>query len=806
MMVQEPYLPYEGAVNENSMKLKSVLHLHLLFSIVALQSKVRLSLLKSRFASLVPMQENLFPVKSSGGLRVSGKGIERQFDVPFVASLALREKQIQQNYRPIIAVHKWFARRPGTLFRALLLSEFIEGPVRKTFFQSHDLKGIRIADPFMGGGTPLLEANRIGCDVIGYDINPMAYWIVRQEIEHLDLRAYREAASILRAWLGKKVGHLYQTECLHCHRSDASVKYFLWVKTHRCSSCDIEFDLFPGFLLAENRRHPKNVIICSACGELNEVNDRKNPGDCHQCKSALTLKGPASHNHCPCLHCGTMNVYPQTTEGPPKHRMFAIEYHCLFCRPHHQGRFFKKPDANDLAKYAEAAKVWHQMRPTYVPDDEIPPGDETDRLHRWGYRHYREMFNERQLLGLELICRAIAKQSDDHVRNALATNLSDLLRYQNMLCRYDTYALKSLDIFSVHGFPVGLVECESNLLGIVNNRSRVNIGSGGWSNIVEKFLKAKQYCEQPFEIVHQGGRKIQIPIRNEWIGDERNNSRVRQVLLNCCSSTRANLPSKSLDAVFTDPPYFANVQYAELMDFCYVWLRRLVVPKEKAFEKQTTRSADELTGNIKMDRGIDYFAEGVSSVFSRMSEALKPGAPLAFTYHHNAIEAYYPLAIAILDAGLVCSASLPCPAEMGASIHINGTASSIVDTVFVCRSTGRVPCRIIVSTVEDIADLVKEDLEQLRMSGLRPTRGDARCIARGHLIRLAIWNLRSGWIKKRPIEEKIQSITDAVQSLEGVPEIEKYLPSDLSLVAGERRSMVREIEATYGPSTDEISF
>jgi len=42
--------------------------------------------------------------------------------------MALQEKQIQQNYRPIIAVHKWFARRPGTLFRALMLSEYVEAP------------------------------------------------------------------------------------------------------------------------------------------------------------------------------------------------------------------------------------------------------------------------------------------------------------------------------------------------------------------------------------------------------------------------------------------------------------------------------------------------------------------------------------------------------------------------------------------------------------------------------------------------------------------------------------------------------
>lgn len=79
---------------------------------------------------------------------------------------------------------------------------------------------------------------------------------------------------------------------------------------------------------------------------------------------------------------------------------------------------------------------------------------------------------------------------------------------------------------------------------------------------------------------------------------------------------------------------------------------------------------------------------GLSAVFQRMANALKPGAPLVFTYHHNQLEAYYPIAVAILDAGLACSASFSCPAEMGASIHIKGTSSSIIDTVFVCRQTG----------------------------------------------------------------------------------------------------------------------
>ena len=56
-------------------------------------------------------------------------------------------------------------------------------------------------------------------------------------------------------------------------------------------------------------------------------------------------------------------------------------------------------------------------------------------------------------------------------------------------------ALKSLDIFSVHGFPVGLIQCESNFLGIMEPDKNICIGSGGWANIIEKFRKAKSYCD-----------------------------------------------------------------------------------------------------------------------------------------------------------------------------------------------------------------------------------------------------------------------------------------------------------------------
>jgi hypothetical protein len=443
--------------------------------------------------------------------------------------------------------------------------------------------------------------------------------------------------------------------------------------------------------------------------------------------------------------------------------MFAIEYFNPHRKDAHAGRFFKKPDAKDLARAKRASSRWKGAQPGLVPQQEILPGDETDRLHRWGYAYYRDLFNDRQLLGLEASCRLIVDQPDQRVRHALATNLSDLLRYQNMLCRYDTMALKSLDIFSIHGFPIGLIQCESNLLGIINGKG-VNVGSGGWVNIIDKYAKAKRYCDAPFEVRHSAGRKVSVPIKGEWIGEYKGGARTRNVSIRCASATALKLAPASLDAVFTDPPYFGNVQYGELMDFCYVWLRQLVGIDAEGFRLASSRSTDELTGNQTEERGLVQFTEGLGTVYGAMAKALKPGAPLAFTFHHNRLEAYETVGVAILDAGLTCSASLPCPAEMGGSIHIHGSGSSIVDTVFVCRAQGQTHQDQLFSTTKELTALVRRELVQLRAAGMKPSAGDIRCIVYGHLTRMAVWGLRKKWCSRVSTIERLSRFRAAIDA------------------------------------------
>lgn len=684
--------------------------------------------------------------------------LEERYDPVFVARLALREKQVQQSYRPIIQIHKWFARRPGSVFRSLLLSEFGKQPLATDYFSFHSIRGV-IADPFMGGGTTVFEAARLGLSIVGGDVNPMAYWTVRQAVSPLNLERFRQEAEHVMAEVRSEIGSLYQTTCTECHQT-AEVKYFHHVKTCACPSCGEEVDLFPGLRLAEAVRHPREVYHCPGCDALREVDKTADPR-CPECdydlKSRPTNRGVAN-----CYRCGERFKFAPLLVHPPKHRMYGLEYRCASCYGLARGRQFKTPDAEDIVRLERASELlsrWHDD--LLIPDDAIQAGDETNRLHRWGYKYWRELFSNRQLLGLGLLMRRIGEVDNDETRYALATVFSDFLRYQNQLCRYDTYALKCQDIFAVHGFPVALLACENSLLGIPK------IGSGSFVHFVAKYVKAKEYAKHPYETDYVGKRKKVVPIAGESIetplmGSEPT-AEVQGAWLAAAPSQKLTLRPNSLDGVFTDPPYFNMVQYAELMDFCYVWLRKFMGAHAE-FAPETTRTDKELTGNKTRFRGMQEFAAGLSEVFCQMSKAMKPGAPLVFTYHHNESEAYIPLIIAILDAGLTCTSTLVAPGEMSASLHIAGTKSSILDSVFVCRAEA------VIKTFTSVEQKVEADVAAMREVPYEPTRGDVLCLKAGHVAASAIRYLWATWDQNEPLERRFEIATEGVRWVKTVEE------------------------------------
>lgn len=136
------------------------------------------------------------------------RAIEVDFPIVEINRLAVPERNA---FKPIYQMHKWFARRASCVFRAILLGTLKPAlqpdgtptDLMAEFYADHtndpDTKDTVILDPFMGGGTTVVEALRLGCRVIGIDLNPVAWFIVKTEIEPVDLEALRAAYDRLAA-------------------------------------------------------------------------------------------------------------------------------------------------------------------------------------------------------------------------------------------------------------------------------------------------------------------------------------------------------------------------------------------------------------------------------------------------------------------------------------------------------------------------------------------------------------------------------------------------------------------------------
>jgi hypothetical protein len=112
---------------------------------------------------------------------------------------------------------------------------------------------------------------------------------------------------------------------------------------------------------------------------------------------------------------------------------------------------------------------------------------------------------------------------------------------------------------------------------------------------------------------------------------------------------------------------------------------------------------------------------------------------------------------------------------MGGSIHINGTDSSIIDTVFVCRSKGITRRHLLADDPDSVAALVNEDVQRIIEGGVRVGVGDIRCMTRGHLIRIAIWHLRGNWDKSIPTAAKLSAVSKQIENMGGPSAIERSL-------------------------------
>ena len=151
------------------------------------------------------------------------------FPFEFLSKLAEHESWRKEIHRPIYHVHKWWAKRLGSVFRGILLGCALpeDSNLAAEFYRPHSFLNRTVFDPFMGSGTTLGEAHKLGFTSIGRDINPVAVASVRTALGPMDRQRIRIGFEELSERVGKRIGALYRSRDSQGRLSD--VLYFFWV-------------------------------------------------------------------------------------------------------------------------------------------------------------------------------------------------------------------------------------------------------------------------------------------------------------------------------------------------------------------------------------------------------------------------------------------------------------------------------------------------------------------------------------------------------------------------------------------------
>jgi len=166
-------------------------------------------------------------------------------DIPIaqIAELALREGQ---SSNPLYRVHRWFARRVGSQFRSILTALTLLPDKADAFWDTYlgktTVHGAVVLDPFIGGGTSLVESMRCNARVIGFDIDPVATFITRFELTASRMEDHYPEIKQICNEVAQLVTPLHRTMVDGVERD---VLHHFWVQVKPCSNCQSDVELHP---------------------------------------------------------------------------------------------------------------------------------------------------------------------------------------------------------------------------------------------------------------------------------------------------------------------------------------------------------------------------------------------------------------------------------------------------------------------------------------------------------------------------------------------------------------------------------
>ena len=605
--------------------------------------------------------------------------LENGFSSERLHMVALKEANSK---RPVYQIHKWWARRLGSVFRSLLISSSLQdGQTMNTlwhqYYNGASLKGKILADLMMGGGTSIIEGLRLGCKVIGVDVNPVAWFITKKEVEPFDVRLAEHYFLKLKRGVGKEILRYYKTNCPKDHNAD--LLYVIWAQQVKCKNCRDNITLLHDHIIFENQK--SKVLVCPNCLKIFDTKSTKQRINCKFCNHRFGIRERVvSRGIYTCPRCNTKETILEAVKRygkPLSHKMLCIEYQCEIC-----GRGYKNPNSLDESLYERSVRDFNrERRKLHYPRQRIVTRERQDkRPVSHGYKFFNQLFNPRQLLCLSKLLNAIKHIEDENMQEFFLLTFSSCLETNNKFCKYESKWDKISAMFGIPGYHPIERYGENNVWGS-------NYGRGTFAKCFQKLKRGKQFTANTFERVYRGetmhkknvGEQIAAKLATNY-PDLKN----KNALLICQDSRKVTaIPDAVVDIILTDPPYFDNLVYSELADFFYVWLRLILKEKYDWFKPETSRSASEIILNHGKNRAMNTFVSSLSRVFGQCHRILKDNGIMVFTFHHTKPWAWEGIRNAIENSGFMVTAT-PVIRSEGRTGYRKGNNISY-DVCVVCR-------------------------------------------------------------------------------------------------------------------------
>ena len=695
--------------------------------------------------------------------------IEETFPVKEVSIQSAKEKNIRHGH--ISTLHIWWARRPLASSRATAYAALIPAPenvdewnqkrafiaefskwenslnqpliqkAREEILKANGGKPPRVLDPFAGGGAIPLEALRLGCETYASDLNPVAILIEKCTLEYPQKYGKAKKVSVkkkeggdqsdlfgssetkaqftvnplledVKKWgdwvleeAKKEISRFYPAD------SDGHIPVgYIWARTIPCQNpaCGASIPLMRQYWLAKK---DKKKVSLFPHADKGKVHFKIVGTGYEKMPSAFDPEnGTVARAVANCLVCGT-TVDAKTTrrlfqEGKSGERMVAVVLH----KPGQTGKRYRIATEKDEKVFREAAACLEKTRDKFmaewgmdpVPDEYIPtPSHDVDRPPMYGIDKWGGLFNTRQKLALITFAEKVRqcygqmiKSDYEHeyakaVVSYLALIISRCSDFESTIVRWFNHVENAGNTFARQALPMTWDYFELNIFSQTSQGTFKSMSSQILRTLEDTLLSVKS---SPASVLQ---------------------------------ASAASMPweEKFFDAVLTDPPYYDNVGYANLSDFFYVWLKRMLGELfPELFSTPVTPKTNEIVSDPNRhgnrEKAKVFFERMLKKSFQEIHRVLKPDGIAVIVYAHKSTEGWETLINSLLDSGLIITGAWPLHTEMQGRLNAAETASLASSIYIISRKMERQATGFYQEVRQAMEEYLRKKLERLWQEGI----------------------------------------------------------------------------------------